>query len=70
MASKKLTAEQQALFDVLTPLQKRFALAILKGKNQTDAYKSAKGKAKTAEAARNSDLYKSWCAGVFEMRSR
>jgi phage terminase small subunit len=28
MASKKLTAEQQQLFDVLTPLQKRFALAI------------------------------------------
>lgn len=46
MASKKLTAEQQKLFDVLTPLQKRFALAIIKGKNQTDAYKSAKGKSR------------------------
>ncbi|MFS6935304.1 terminase small subunit [Klebsiella oxytoca] len=46
MASKKLTAEQQQLFDVLTPLQKRFSLAIIKGKNQTDAYKAAKGKAK------------------------
>ncbi|WP_071608948.1 terminase small subunit [Entomohabitans teleogrylli] len=46
MASKKLTAEQQLLFDALTPLQKRFALAIIKGKNQTDAYKAAKGKAK------------------------
>ena len=46
MASKKLTAEQQKLFDVLTPLQKRFALAIIKGRNQTDAYKTAKGKAK------------------------
>lgn len=54
MASKKLTAEQQKLFDVLTPLQKRFALAIIKGKNQTDAYKAAKGKAKTPEAIRNS----------------
>ena len=46
MASKKLTADQQQLFDALTPLQKRFALAIIKGKNQTDAYKAAKGKAK------------------------
>ncbi|PSZ18154.1 terminase small subunit [Escherichia sp. 4726-5] len=45
MASKKLTAEQQ-LFDALTPLQKKFSLAIIKGKNQTDAYKAAKGKAK------------------------
>ncbi|SUW63466.1 Terminase small subunit [Buttiauxella agrestis] len=46
MASKKLTAEQQLLFDALTPLQKKFALALVKGKNQTDAYKAAKGKAK------------------------
>jgi phage terminase small subunit len=46
MASKKLTAEQQHLFDALTPLQKKFALAIIKGKNQTDAYKASKGKAK------------------------
>lgn len=46
MASKKLTAEQQQLFDALTALQKKFALAIVKGKNQTDAYKAAKGKAK------------------------
>ncbi|HIC9426503.1 TPA: terminase small subunit [Yersinia enterocolitica] len=46
MASKKLTAEQQQLFDALTPLQKKFTLAIVKGKNQTDAYKAAKGKAK------------------------
>ncbi|MBJ9534162.1 terminase small subunit [Citrobacter freundii] len=46
MTSKKLTAEQQQLFDVLTPLQKKFSLAIIKGKNQTDAYKAAKGKAK------------------------
>ncbi|RZN54893.1 terminase small subunit [Escherichia sp. E10V10] len=46
MASKKLTAEQQLLFDALTPLQKQFSLAIIKGKNQTDAYKAAKGKAR------------------------
>lgn len=46
MASKKLTAEQQLLFDALTPLQQNFSLAIIKGKNQTDAYKAAKGKAK------------------------
>ena len=46
MASKRLTAEQQQLFDALTPLQKRFVTALLKGKNQTDAYKKAGGKAK------------------------
>ncbi|WP_071601220.1 terminase small subunit [Dickeya zeae] len=46
MASKKLTAEQQQLFDALTPLQKKFSLAIIKGKNQTDAYRKAGGKAK------------------------
>ncbi|WP_410680682.1 terminase small subunit [Citrobacter braakii] len=46
MASKKLTAEQQLLFDALTPLQKRFVTHLLKGKNQTDAYKRAGGKAK------------------------
>lgn len=36
MASEKLTAEQQ-LLDALTPLQKKFALAIVKDKNQTNA---------------------------------
>ncbi|EPF4546974.1 terminase small subunit [Klebsiella aerogenes] len=46
MASEKLTTEQQLLFDALTPLQQKFSLAIIKGKNQTDAYKAAKGKAK------------------------
>ncbi|XWJ90298.1 terminase small subunit [Phytobacter ursingii] len=46
MASKKLTAEQQQLFDALTPLQKKFALALIKGKNKTDAYRKAGGKAK------------------------
>jgi phage terminase small subunit len=52
MASKKkLTAEQQHLFDALTALQKRFVTWVLKGKNQTDAYRKAGGKAK-AEGAR------------------
>lgn len=51
MASKKLTAEQKLLFDALTALQKRFVTWILKGKNQTDAYRKAGGKAK-AEGAR------------------
>lgn len=37
MASKKLTAEQQQLFDALTLLQKEFSLAIVKDKNQTNA---------------------------------
>ncbi|MEI7195050.1 terminase small subunit [Pectobacterium versatile] len=54
MSSKKLTPEQQQLFDALTPLQKKFCLAILRGKNQTDAYKATRGKAKTPEAIRNS----------------
>lgn len=45
MASKKLTAEQQCLFDALTPLQKKFVKHLLNGKNQTDAYKAAGGKA-------------------------
>jgi len=52
MPSKKLTAEQQHLFDALTPLQKKFVTQLLKGKNQTDAYKKAGGKAKTPETAR------------------
>lgn len=51
MASKKLTAEQQLLFDALTPLQQNFSLAIVKGKSQAQAYKSAGGKAKTADSA-------------------
>lgn len=51
MASKKLTAEQQLLFDALTPLQKKFSLAIIRGKTQAQAYKSAGGKAKTADSA-------------------
>ncbi|WP_072091884.1 terminase small subunit [Trabulsiella odontotermitis] len=50
MASKKLTPEQQRLFDALTPLQKKFVTWLLKGKNQTEAYKKAGGKAK-ADAA-------------------
>lgn len=47
MASKtKLTVEQQHLFDALTALQKRFVTWVLKGKNQTEAYRKAGGKAK------------------------
>lgn len=46
MASKKLTAEQQLLFDALTPLQKKFVTHLLKGKNQVEAYRKAGGKAK------------------------
>lgn len=46
MASKKLTAEQQQLFDVLTPLQKKFVTWLLKGANQSEAYRKAGGKAK------------------------
>lgn len=54
MTSKKLTAEQKQLFDALTPLQKKVVRHVLKGKNQTEAYKAAGGKAKTEVAARNS----------------
>ncbi|WP_426576692.1 terminase small subunit [Xenorhabdus stockiae] len=54
MAQKKnqLTKEQKVLFDALTKLQQKFVLGILKGLNQTDAYKQAGGKAKTNESAR------------------
>uniref|UniRef100_UPI0036D79048 terminase small subunit n=1 Tax=Photorhabdus sp. RM322S TaxID=3342825 RepID=UPI0036D79048 len=56
MAQKKvtLTDEQKILFDALTKLQQKFALGILKGLNQTDAYRKAGGKAKTNESARAS----------------
>lgn len=51
MASKtKLMVEQQHLFDALTALQKRFVTWVLKGKNQTDAYRKAGGKAKSEGA--------------------
>ncbi|MCW6600791.1 terminase small subunit [Yersinia ruckeri] len=43
---KTLTSEQKAIFDALTQLQKKFVTQILKGKNQTDAYRKAGGKAK------------------------
>ncbi|MGH1604139.1 terminase small subunit [Yersinia proxima] len=46
MAGMTLTKEQKALFDALTQLQKKFVTQILKGKNQTDAYRKAGGKAK------------------------
>lgn len=54
MAQKntKLTPEQKVLFDALTKLQQKFVLGILKGLNQTDAYKKTGGKAKTDEAIR------------------
>ena len=38
-----LTKEQKALFDALTKLQQRFVTQVMKGKNQTDAYRKAKG---------------------------
>ncbi|MGE4996265.1 terminase small subunit [Yersinia enterocolitica] len=46
MAGMTLTEEQKALFDALTQLQKKFVTQVLKGKNQTDAYRKAGGKAK------------------------
>ncbi|AXY33451.1 terminase small subunit [Yersinia pseudotuberculosis] len=46
-----LTEEQKALFDALTQLQKKFVTHILKGKNQTQAYRKAGGKAKTSDSA-------------------
>ena len=49
-----LTEEQKALFDALTKLQQKFVTQLLNGKNQTDAYKAAGGKAKTDESARAS----------------
>lgn len=54
MAQKntKLTPEQKVLFDALTKLQQKFALGIIKGLNQIDAYKKAGGKAKTDDTAR------------------
>ncbi|MGJ0580703.1 terminase small subunit, partial [Xenorhabdus bovienii] len=56
MAQKKiqLTDEQKVLFDALTKLQQKFALGILKGLSQIDAYKQAGYKAKTDESARAS----------------
>ncbi|NHB89726.1 terminase small subunit [Photorhabdus tasmaniensis] len=56
MAQKKikLTDEQKVLFDALTKLQQKFALGILRGLNQTDAYKQAGYKAKTDESAYSS----------------
>ncbi len=55
MAQKKptLTDEQKVLFDALTKQQQKFALGILKGLNQTDAYKQAGYKVKTDAAARS-----------------
>ncbi|MDE9537236.1 terminase small subunit [Xenorhabdus bovienii] len=52
MAQKKirLTDEQKVLFDALTPLQQKFAMGILKGLNQVDAYRKAGGKAEKESA--------------------
>lgn len=47
-----LTENQKALFDALTKLQQRFVANLLEGKNQTEAYKVAGGKAKTDDSAR------------------
>lgn len=47
----ELTEHQKALFDALTKLQQKFALGIVKGLSQIDAYKQAGGKAKKDETA-------------------
>lgn len=47
----ELTEFQKALFDDLTKLQQKFALGIVKGLSQIDAYKQAGGKAKKDETA-------------------
>lgn len=47
----ELTEHQTALFDALTKLQQKFALGIVKGLSQIDAYKQAGGKAKKDETA-------------------
>ncbi|HCT5325244.1 TPA: terminase small subunit [Morganella morganii] len=56
MAQKKpaLTDEQKVLFDALTKLQQKFVLGIVKGLNQTDAYRQAGYKATTDESAYSS----------------
>lgn len=56
MAQKKpaLTDEQKVLFDALTKLQQKFVLGIVKGMNQTDAYRKAGYKATTDESAYSS----------------
>ncbi|ATM88725.1 terminase small subunit [Yersinia frederiksenii] len=41
-----LTEEQKALFDALTPLQKKFVTCLLNGDRQAEAYRNAGGKAK------------------------
>lgn len=53
-----LTDEQKALFAALTALQKKYVTQLLKGNNQTDAYKKLGGKAKgVAQRAAASRLY-------------
>ncbi|WP_226968390.1 terminase small subunit [Yersinia frederiksenii] len=46
MAGMTLTEEQKALFDALTPLQKKFVTCLLNGDRQAEAYRNAGGKAK------------------------
>ncbi len=41
-----LTDAQKGLFNALTQLQRRFVTELLKGQNQTQAYRLAGGKAK------------------------
>lgn len=47
----KMTEEQKALFDALTPLQQKVATNVISGMSNIDAYKAAGGKAKTQESA-------------------
>ena len=54
MAGLDVTKEQQKLFDALTPLQKKVAINVIAGMNNTDAYKAAGGKGKTESAKRAS----------------
>lgn len=50
MPDFKMTDEQKALFDALTPLQREIALNSLSGMNDIDSYKASSGKAKTVKA--------------------
>lgn len=52
--TKKLTEEQQELFDKLKPLQKEIVINKIEGMSDIDAYKASHGKAKTDSAKRAS----------------
>jgi phage terminase small subunit len=45
----EMNDNQKALFEKLTPLQKEISLNSISGKNDIDAYKASKGKAKTVK---------------------